>query len=284
MTGAEKGFLLLASHLGVRDRKTLTVARFRQLAQRVRSLEKPCEERDLLPEDLERLGYDRPEAEWILKLLSEERLLERYLREASQYGCVPLSWPCVRYPGRIRRALEDEAPGVLWMKGDPSILEKPTVSLVGSRELRPQNKAFAQKVGRLAAEKGYSLVSGNARGADYAAQQACLEAGGSVICVIADRLDSKRRQDRVLYLSETDLDAGFTAVRAHSRNRLIHSMSELVFVAQSGFSGGTWSGTEKNLRKKWSRVLAFRDGSRESLALEEMGAELIGEDQIEAYL
>ena len=280
MTGAERGFLLLTCHLGIKTRKTLSVARFRELAQRVRAMERPMEDRDLAPEDLLGLGYDEEMAQRIVSLLSEEELLDDYLRTAAKYGCQPVTWISRYYPERIRSSLKEDAPGVLWLKGNPELLSKPAISLVGSRDLQPLNEAFAESVGRWAARKGYVLISGNARGADTQAQRACLEAGGAVISVVADDLRRKNPTDRIAYLSELDFDASFSSIRAHSRNRLIHCMGQKVFVARSGLSGGTWSGTEKNLIKGWSPVYIFEDGTDPVRKLQELGATPIRREEI----
>ena len=87
------------------------------------------------------------------------------------------------------------------------------VALVGSRELREENWKFAAEVGRQAALQGYVLVSGNARGADRTAQEACLAAGGKVICVVADDLWKQPLRENILYLSEDDFEEGFSAQR-----------------------------------------------------------------------
>ena len=59
MTGTERGFLLLTSHLGDPDRPVLTVAQFRTLADRMLHAEWASEERELRMEDLISLGYGR---------------------------------------------------------------------------------------------------------------------------------------------------------------------------------------------------------------------------------
>ena len=135
-----------------------------------------------------------------------------------------------------------------------------------------------------AAKQGLTLVSGNARGADRAAQEACLRSGGSVISIVADELWKHPARDNVLFLSEEDYDSPFSAQRALSRNRCIHALGRMVFVAQSGLQkGGTWAGTAKNLHFGWSPVACFRDGSQASKALEQMGAYLIGIEDLEDF-
>ena len=176
---------------------------------------------------------------------------------------------------RMRRALGLDSPGILWAKGDLSLLEKPAIALVGSRELMQNNRDFAAEAGRQAALQGFVLISGNARGADRTAQESCLRAGGQVISVVADELAKQPAGEGILYLSEDSYDLEFTAQRAISRNRVIHTMADRVFVTQCGLkTGGTWDGTVKNLRFGWSKVFCFDDGSKSMKLLEEMGAEL----------
>ena len=77
----------------------------------------------------------------------------------------------------------------------------------------------------------------------------------------------------MLYLSEDGFDEEFSAQRALSRNRCIHALGRMVFVAQCDLQkGGTWSGTVRNLRFGWSPVACFRDGSEAAEQLEQMGA------------
>ena len=282
MTGAEAGFLLLTSQLGNPDRKPLTTAQLRILAGRVKAAPKDPTPRDLMQEDLLSLGYGREMAARILHLLGEEELLHYYCRRGEKRGCYPLTRLTAGYPGQLQRKLGEETPGCLWYKGDLSLLSQPMVALVGSRELLERNRRFAREVGRQAARQGYVLVSGNARGADQTAQNACLGAGGKVICVVADSLEEKTPKENVLYLSEDGFDCAFTAQRAISRNRVIHALAERTFVAQAGlYTGGTWDGTAKNLRHEWSKVFCFADGSAAMEELVQMGAEPILDTELQ---
>ncbi|MBQ4600770.1 MAG: DNA-processing protein DprA [Oscillospiraceae bacterium] len=285
MNSREQGFLLLTGQLGDPGRKPLTVAQFRDLTARVRTMEKPKEDRRICAGDLTALGYSAAQADRILTLLSQRERLEYYLYRAAQQDCRPITRVSEGYPLRVRQALGEDSPGCLWVKGEISLLGQPCVSLVGSRELRRENRSFACLAGQQAARQGYVLVSGNARGADKAAQQACLEAGGSVICIVADSLESHGGQERVLYISEDGFDLPFSAQRAHSRNRLIHSISPLVLVAQTDHgTGGTWKGTQRNLQRGWSRVCCFDDGSAGAQALMGQGALAVSEKALDSLL
>ena len=276
MTAREAGFLLLTSQLGNPDRKVLTTAQLRVLAQRSKQLDVSDPDRDLTASDLAALGYGGEMSTRILALLEEKELLEYYLLQGRKAGCVPLTRVSAAYPERIRKKLGLDSPGCLWAKGNLEILNRPAVALVGSRELTAENGAFAREAGRQAALQGYTLVSGNARGADKTAQEACLAFGGQVISIVADGLCSHRSREHVLYLSEDGFDLPFTAQRAISRNRCVHSLGQRTFVAQCGYqTGGTWDGTVKNLRFGWSPVFCYADGSPAAELLTQMGAESI---------
>ena len=87
MTGAERGFLLLTSHLGEPGRKPLTTAQLRTLADRIAYAGRSAEERDLAPEDLTALGYSNSMAARMISLLSQEDVLDYYLRKGQILGC-----------------------------------------------------------------------------------------------------------------------------------------------------------------------------------------------------
>lgn len=284
MNPRQAGFLLLTSHLGNPERKVLSVAQLRTLADRMRSMQKPAEDRELNEKDLIQLGYGREMARRIVALLEEEALLGRYLARGERAGCRPVTRLHGEYPRILRQRLGLDSPGCLWVRGDAAILNTPAISLVGSRELAPANRKFAEAVGRMAAEKGLTLVSGNARGADRTAQEACLRSGGRVISIVADELHKQPCRENLLYVSEEGFDEPFSAQRALSRNRCIHALGQIVFVAQSHLhKGGTWDGTAKNLRFGWSTVACFRDGSEASRELEQMGAYLIETGELKDF-
>ena len=273
MTAAERGFLLLCAELGD-GKKPLTPGQFRTLRASVLRADRPdaVPERPLTRADLTALGYDAAFAGQILALLEREQSLDDYLAVAAELGIRPICRVSPDYPPRLRR-LGDQAPPVLFARGNPALAARPAVALVGSRELQPQGRAFARQVGELAAREGFVLVSGNARGADRCAQEACLAAGGAVIAVLPEGLrDHAPEHDRILYLCQWGWHLPMLGYRALERNRLIHALGEKTLVAQSRLSGGTWRGSEENLRRGWSPLFVHNDGSPGCSALIAMGA------------
>lgn len=284
MTPREEGFLLLTCQLGDPNCKVLTTPQLRNLFRSMEGFSQPEESRELEEKDLGTLGCSKELSRRILELLGRTEQLRWYLKQAKIQGCTPITRVSQGYPLILRKRLGLESPGCLWAKGDVSLLDSPAAALVGSRSIEGGNLAFAQEVGRQAARQGYTLVSGNAKGADQAAQEACLEAGGRVISVVADTLTDKVCRDRLLYLSLDSFDAPFSPARALHRNRVIHALGQLTFVAQcSQGTGGTWDGTVTNLRQSLSPVFCFRDGTAAMEALQSMGAWGISQEDLQDF-
>ena len=272
MTGAEKGLLMLCCQLGDVSVKTMTFRQFYGLRKRMESLDCPAD-KELTESDLRAIGLPAELATQILRMLDRERELEAYLLRAARYGIYPITRIHPDYPRVLEQKLKSTAPAVLFCKGDVRLLNLPCVSLVGSRKIHEPNRRFARRVGELAAEEGYCLVSGGASGADREAQEACLQNGGRVLVFTPDRLDKQPEKENVLYCSEGGWELGFSAQRALGRNRLIHAMGEKTFVAQCNAGhGGSWRGAEENLKNGYSRLFVFWDESEGAAGLLQSGA------------
>lgn len=274
MTAIEEGVLLLCCRLGDPDAKPLTGPQFRELGRRVRVSESSGDpQRSLSCTHLTALGYEEAQAENILRLLERQEFLRTYLGKAEDLGIYPLTRLSPGYPKRLRAALGFSAPPVLFYKGNPDLLNQLCIAVVGSRQLRPENEAFARDTGRYLAETGRVLVSGGALGADRTAQNACLSAGGSAIVFTAEQLKNCKPKPRTLYLSADGFDVPFSTPRALTRNRYIHIQGQKALAVQCSLEkGGTWQGSAENLKHGWSPLYVFDDDSQGAKALEEQGA------------
>lgn len=274
MNVLEEGVLLLCCRLGDKLKKPLTLTQFKELGLRVLgSLIGGNHLTELTAADFCRMGYDSKEADRLIDLLDRREQLVSYLSHGESLGIRAVTRISDNYPAPITKKQITNRPPVLFMMGDERLLEKPAVAVVGSRDLLPENEAFARRAGRLAAEEDLILVSGGARGADTAAQEACLEAGGQCIVIVPDRLDSCTPKEGILYISEDGYDLPFSAARALHRNGLIHMMGERTLAVQCSYQrGGTWQGCTENLKRGWSELFVFEDGSSAMSALIDLGA------------
>ncbi|MCJ2143006.1 DNA-processing protein DprA [Methylobacterium sp. E-066] len=79
------------------------------------------------------------------------------------------------YPHLLQRT--DAAPPLIALRGDPKILNRPAVALVGSRNASTAGLAFTERLARGLGEAGLAVVSGLARGIDARAHKASLNTG-----------------------------------------------------------------------------------------------------------
>lgn len=274
MRAAEKGLLMLTCALG-QAVAPLSIMEYRELEKRITSLPTPTKNVELTENFLHELGYKYVEAERIVTLLDREDALERYLNCPGLSAVTRIS---AEFPQRLRK-LGNECPSALFCKGDTSLFSTRCIALVGSRRLAARNRRFAEHIGTLAAREGFTLVSGGAVGADSAAQNACLAAGGRVICFIPDALDRYASRENVLFCSADGREFAFSSARALYRNHLIHCLGEKTFVASCPFPrGGTWSGTGHNLQHRLSEVYILDDDSEGVRILTSMGAHCVYDD------
>ncbi len=272
MTPREAGLLLLTSHLGDPERSPLTGAQYWKLSKKILALT-PNADREVDCDLLLSAGCSQQEADHIMLLLSQNELLETYLRKAARcgYGCLTRLSP--GYPRHLLHVMKTHAPAVLWTWGNTDFLQKTLISVVGSRELRSANREFADLAGREIARQGCVLVSGGARGADLTAQEGAAALGGASVVVLPDCFLGHQKDANVLYLCQDSFDLPFTAQRALSRNHLIHALGRITLVAQSSQGrGGTWAGVQANLQHHWSPVYCYQDGSSAAQALCTQGA------------
>ena len=253
----------------------LSLAQARELSRRARAAgigeEDPF--RDVTVKDVRRLGYSEYEAGHIVSLLGRERQLDGYLLAAEKADVAVITRLDARFPQRLREQLGARCPAALFCRGDLRLLQRPCISVVGSRHLAQPGAQFAAQAGCLAAKEGFTLCSGDAMGADRTAQEACLRGGGSVLIFPATELVYCPARENVLYAAEGGFELGFSAQRALGRNRFIHAMGEKTLVAQTGFGkGGTWSGSLDNLQHEYSPLFVFDDKSEGAQALCARGA------------
>ncbi len=109
------------------------------------------------------------------------------LRKAKKYGVTILTPADADYPSRLK-----ETPGhplALYVKGSVAALQKPAVSIVGTRRATPYGLDQAQKFSHDLASDGWCIVSGLALGIDAEAHRGALAAGGLTVGILGSGLD-----------------------------------------------------------------------------------------------
>lgn len=153
------------------------------------------------------------------------------------------------YPGQF--LVDPAPPAVLFTRGDPGLVERRCVAVIGTRHPTRAGLDTAAELGAGLAQAGVVVVSGLARGIDGAAHRGALEVGRNVIGIVGNGLDRPYpRQhaslwqevgERGLLLSEWPPATAPDAFRFPLRNRLIAALSEIVVVVESRETGGSMS-------------------------------------------
>lgn len=153
-----------------------------------------------------------------------------------------LMWDQPEYPAMLAQI--SDAPPLLFAAGDPGILEKPQLAMVGSRRASRPGMDTAAAFSRSLASAGFVITSGLALGIDAAAHQAALDVGGQTVGVLGTGLENfypqrnRRLADAMIaqgsaVLSEFPLDAPPHAGNFPRRNRIISGLSLGVLVVEA---------------------------------------------------
>jgi DNA processing protein len=113
--------------------------------------------------------------------IPEVAAARREIEAVSRLGGVMLFVDTPGYP-QVLAATED-APAVLQVLGDPGLLGRRSVAVVGSRNASANARRLAESLSADLAAAGLVVVSGLARGVDAAAHIGALRAGATVACV-----------------------------------------------------------------------------------------------------
>lgn len=150
------------------------------------------------------------------------------------------------------RALLDIAdpPVLLYVKGDPAMLQRPAIAIVGARSATAQGEANAEAFARALSGHGLTVVSGLALGIDAAAHRGALAAGqGGTVAVIgtgADRIYPARNAAIARDIAAhgaivSELPLGTNALRHNfpRRNRIIAGLAQGVLVVEAALDSGS---------------------------------------------
>ncbi|WP_313203204.1 DNA-processing protein DprA [Pseudomonas sp.] len=159
-----------------------------------------------------------------------------------------LMWDGPEYPALLAEI--DDAPPLLFVAGNPALLDRPQLAIVGSRRATPPALDTARAFSRCLTQAGFTITSGLALGIDGAAHRAALEVGGGTIGVLGtglQKLYPQRHRDLARMMidmggalvSEYPLDAGPLPGNFPRRNRIISGLSLGVLVVEASLASGS---------------------------------------------
>ena len=129
-----------------------------------------------------------PAAALAIHARSSHKEAEEELARVRKLGCRLLNWGETEYPKRLLEIYDP--PPLLYVRGDASVLNRHSISMVGTRRPTPYGNQVGERLGRDLAERGLAIVSGMARGIDSSAHTgACHAQQGAAIGVLGSGVD-----------------------------------------------------------------------------------------------
>jgi DNA processing protein len=153
------------------------------------------------------------------------------------------------YPPGLAAVLKDNAPPVLFAKGNLNLLETKSVAICGSRKSSAEACHLAVTGAAELARRDIVVVSGYADGVDTAAHIGALSGGGATIFVLATGIMHFSPKSSVaglladensLVLSEFTPKAGWLTHAAMQRNKTVCALANAVLIVESALTGGTF--------------------------------------------
>ena len=177
-----------------------------------------------------------------------------------------------RYP--VHLSATPDPPPILFYRGQPELLARPCVAIVGSRKALPSSLALAKEIAADLARLGVAVVSGLARGVDGAAHigaldatradQECRTALGGTVAVLGaglDRIYPSEHAGLFARIAEsglllTEYRPGVRPYPSHfpQRNRIISGLARAIVVIEAGAQSGSL-GTAREALEQGREVL-----------------------------
>ena len=175
-------------------------------------------------------------------------LAREEMARASDGGITVLSSGDVHYPPRLKEIYDP--PSILYVRGNPEVLTKPGIAVVGTRHPTPYGSGMAERLACDLATQGLVIISGMARGVDTASHRGAISSKGKTVAVFGTGVDviypkeNSRLSEQILALggaliSEFPLGTFAAPHNFPIRNRILSGMSLGVLVVEAAEYSGT---------------------------------------------
>jgi DNA processing protein len=210
-------------------------------------IESPADILTLPLTTLEGLRFPAEAAQFIFDGKARTAALEELKKATAEQASI-ISYACPEYPERLREIFDP--PPVLWVRGDTSLLSKPSIAIVGTRHPTPYGSGISEMLARELAARKLLIVSGMARGIDTCAHKGALVARMPTVAVWGTGIDVVYQKEN-RKLAENILDLGGAIVSEAPmgtfpapqnfprRNRIISGLSIGVLVVEASENSGT---------------------------------------------
>jgi DNA protecting protein DprA len=204
--------------------------------------------------------------------LAQARAVRQLVR-AHEHKARVVTYADPHYPGNVY--VSNNPVPVLYVRGDLDLLtDTRAVACVGSRDIRPPYDDLHYRFARRAAERGFTIVSGFALGADTIGHRAAFEANAATTLVMPCGLDlpfppenkslftELMKYEMALAVSEFAFGTLASALTLRKRNKLIVAFAQGVLLSQTSATGGAMNAYRFALEQR-KPVATFKSNGTE---------------------
>ena len=174
--------------------------------------------------------------------------LEKELCELPNIGARLVKWTDADYPPNLRQIADP--PPFLFVRGSATLTDTTCIAIVGARAASDIGRRMAQRLGLELAAKGFTVVSGLARGIDGEAHQGALDAHGKTIAVLGCGVDviypaeHRKLAEAILegggaLISELPIGTQPLAENFPTRNRILSGLCLGVVIVEAAEKSGS---------------------------------------------
>ncbi len=178
------------------------------------------------------------------------------------------------YPQKLKDL--PDAPFFFYCRGDLTLLNKSSLSVVGTRKPTSYGRMITDRLVRDVASQGIVIISGLAYGVDSIAHRKCLEVGGKTIAVLGSGLNEVYPSEHIslaeeiakkgLLVSEFSPNKKATKYSFPQRNRIIAGLGDGILITEASIKSGTIH--TKDFALEYGRNIYAVPGNVDSLTSE----------------
>jgi DNA processing protein len=215
--------------------------------------------------------------------------IENELYSLSEEGVAVVTLEDDAYPSTLKQI--GDAPPVLFMRGTLNDVDTRAAAIVGTREPTERGERIAHDLARGLSERGFTIVSGLARGIDTAAHRGALDANGRTLAVLGSGIRVIHPRENVPLVDEITNGHGAVLSEFHpsappagpnlmARDRITSGLARGVIVVEAAKGSGSLD-TAKRAGKQKRRVFAVCGGGAGTDELRDGGAFALDADAMD---
>ena len=198
------------------------------------------------------------------------------IKTSVSFGHTIISRLDEQYPQSLRAV--PDAPPILFCAGNVNLFHKDSITVIGTREPTEHGVTIAEKITKWFSDNDWVIASGLAKGVDTIAHQACLDAGGETIAVLAHGLEkvypaqnkklaSDILKSNGLLVTEYGYNSHVGRANFVERDRIQAALAKAVVLVQSDLVGGSLHASRAII--EYGRYLVVVGQSKKDIANEE---------------